>query len=225
MKIGALIPARSGSKGIPGKNFRELYLKELWGWTWEAARDSNIFDKIIISTDKDRTFPDSIYSSGTIVDTDRPPKLSDDTASCDEVLCYYKDVFSAIDVWCLLVPTSPLRTAEDIKNAISIFLQYNYDSLVSVNKADYAGDHMYWKKDIGKPNAVASYNYLKRLNRQDIEGQSRENGAIYITKKEILEQHKCRIGGNIGLYEMPRERSFEIDDEIDWQICEMLKGK
>jgi len=224
MKIAALIPARAGSKGVPGKNFKDFCGKPLWEWTWKAAIDSKIFDEIIVSTDQNAyRFPDIVFED-TFIDVHRPAKLSDDNASLDDVLCYYKNIYARIDTWCLLVPTSPLRTAEDIKNAFEIFNDNNYDSLVSVNKADYAGDHMYWKKNNnGVLDSFPLYDYRNRMNRQDVNDKYRENGSIYITKKHILKNTRCRIGGNIGLYLMPKERSFEIDDKIDWRICEMLR--
>lgn len=216
MKVAALIPARSGSKGIPNKNFKEFCGAPLWLWTDRAARDSGIFDEIFLSTDEDR-----------------PPELCTDSASLDDVLVYYQHEHPDVDLWCLLQPTSPLRTADDIKAAYQMMLEKEpngddakYDSLVSV----YSDPMLGWiANSVGIPGveeaqAIATYRVNKRPNRQDRKDWYKENGAIYFTRKYVIEHAKCRLHGFIGLYVMPKERSIEIDDMVDWDIAEYMMG-
>jgi len=221
MITAALIPCRTGSKGIPNKNFRDLKGKPLWQWTYEAAVKSKLFDKIILSSDggfTDAQFPDTV-----IVDNQRPEELATDAANLDNLLCHYANVHPDVLRWCLLQPTSPLRTAKDIQKAHKMIESGKYDSVVSVTP----GTCMYWVKEAveahGKAQHVCLYHYHLRPNRQERMGKwFQENGAVYFTNRYVLESTGVRLGGQIGLSVMPKERSFEIDDEVDWKICEML---
>lgn len=220
MITAALIPCRTGSKGIPNKNFRELKGKSLWKWTLDAALKSEIFDKIILSSDGGFN---KEWGAQIIIDNERPAEFSTDEANLDNLLCYYANQYPDVLRWCLLQPTSPLRTAKDIQKAHKMMDGGKYDSVVSVTP----GTCMYWVKDAveahGKAQHVALYHYHLRPNRQErVKKWFQENGAVYFTNRYVLEQTGVRLGGQIGLYSMPKERSFEIDDPIDWKICEMM---
>jgi len=232
MKVAALIPCRIGSKGIPNKNFRDFAGKPLWEWTDEAAKKSNVFDLIIRSTDGGFLMSDTgiiISEAGKTVDywndNARPSQLSTDEATLDALLIYYAEKHPEIDLWCLLQPTSPLRTAEDIKEAYKIIKGSKYDSLVSVTP----NPGMFWVDNAaglkGNTYPIATYHLHKRPNRQDRKDWYMENGAIYFTKKHVLSQMGCRLGGVIALYSMPQERSFEIDTPLDWDIAEYVAMK
>jgi len=223
MKTAALIPCRTGSKGIPQKNFREIAGKPLWKWTMDAAVKSGVFETIILSSDGG--FEDIKSGNGIVVDNKRPVKFSDDVASLDSLLVYYLEKFPDVELWCLLQPTSPLRTAADIKKAFKKINGKKYDSLVSVTQ----NPCMFWiEKAVGmreKDYCIATYHVAKRPNRQDRKEWNMENGAIYFTKKYVFEHCGARLGGCVGLYKMPKERSFEIDDETDWDIAEYFLGR
>lgn len=197
MRIAALIPCRSGSKGIPGKNFKELHGKPLWKWTYQAAKESGVFETIIVSRD-----------------ADRPEELCNDSASLDDVLWFYAQKHPDIDAWCLLQPTSPLRTDRDIRDAS--YLIEDYDSVVSVTSV---GDK-YWMKI--PSDIISLYNPECRLNRQDPKTDVLlyENGAIYFCRRWLLDEKTCRIGGRVGFYQMPEERSYQIDTPFDWKVVE-----
>jgi len=219
--IGALIPCRTGSKGIPNKNFKPFLDKPLFRWTLEAAIKSLLFDKIILSSNGG--FQNLEPSGNLIVDNERPPELSDDKASLDDVLNHYANVYPEVKVWVLLQVTSPLRTGKDIRKAYELMQKKQFDSVVSVTP----GTCMYWVKNAvevhGKPAHIATYHIHKRPNRQEREKEwFLENGAIYVTPRYILEYTGCRLGGQIGLYVMPKNKSIEIDDSIDWKCAEMI---
>lgn len=218
MKVGALIPCRSGSKGIPFKNFKMFCGKPLYWWTLDAAKDTGIFDKIILSSDGGfDPMPD-----GVIVDNNRPAEFATDEARLDPLLLHYALLHEDIDLWCLLQPTSPLRRAEDIMRSYEMAAPDTYDSIVSV----YPEKGFYWVKDAvefdGRKMAVATYHTDKRPNRDQRAAWFAENGAIYWTKKYAVKHSGIRCGGEVGLYVMTRENSLEIDDELDWRICEMV---
>lgn len=231
MKVAALIPARKGSKGIPNKNFKYFCGKPLWQWSLDAALDSGIFSTIIVSSDNEDLKFCSITDEKLIIDYKRPAHLSTDEATLDLLLCHYMIQMPDVDVWCLLQPTSPLRTSEDIKKAYDVLnepdeqMEYKYESIVSV----YPHSVFAWIKnsvgipgDDNNPQPLATYHYTKRPNRQNRKDWFLENGAIYFTRTYILKTFHSRLHGTIGLYEMPKERSVEIDDPFDWQLCEWL---
>ena len=222
MKLAALIPCRKGSKGIPDKNFKELCGKPLWKWTLDEAIKSGIFDKIILSSDGG--FKES-FNGKVILDNDRPSELATDIATTDQVLTYYSLKYPEVKIWCILQATSPLRIAEDIKKAYNIIKLPKYDSLVSVtqNPGMLWIDNSVGYKDSIYP--VATYHIHKRPMRQDRKDWYMENGAIYFTKKYVIDQMGARLGGKIALYPMPQERSLEIDSEFDWKIAEFVSGK
>lgn len=230
MKTAALIPCRKGSKGIPGKNFKKFNGIPLYEWTLKAAVESGVFDLIILSSDGGLVNSDGetlvpVRGSRVAIDNERPHEFATDKASLDELLVHYAAEHEGYDLWSILQPTSPLRTAEDIKKAHKMVSYKKYDSLVSVTP----GTCMYWVKDAvgvkGENLPIATYHIHKRPNRQDRTGWFRENGAIYFTKFYTIDQTRCRLGGKIALFEMPPDRSLEIDSPLDWKICEFVGGE
>lgn len=226
MKICALIPCRQGSKGIKGKNTKKLlHGKPLWRWSAEVALEAGIFDKIIVSTDGSLTQDDLPVE----FDYHRPEELSTSEARLDDVILHYQACSlidqESFDMWCLLQPTSPLRLVEDILGAYKMAQQEKYDSVVSVYPHPILG----WvDKAIvihKQKEPIALYHYNNRPNRQHRKSWFLENGAVYFTKTYVLDMFKCRLGGSIGLYKMPRWRSPEIDDIHDWELCEWLMAK
>lgn len=222
MKVGALIPCRAGSKGIPGKNFKVFNDKPLVEWTINAATESNLFSKIIVSSDGGAG--DIVLRAGDVdvLDNERPEQFSTDDARLDPLLWYYAEHYQDIEMWCLLQPTSPLRTAQDIKASFKMAKGDKYDSVVSVTP----DPGFLWIANAvgakGRNYAISTYHAHKRPNRQEREDWYKENGAIYWMKRYVLEKMQCRLGGNVGLYVMPKERSLEIDDPLDWFITESV---
>jgi CMP-N,N'-diacetyllegionaminic acid synthase len=222
MKAGALIPCRKGSKGIPGKNFKLFNGKPLVEWTIDAAQKSDIFSKIIVSSDGGARHIVLREGDVDVLDNRREKQFSTDDARLDPLLWYYADQYPDIELWCLLQPTSPLRGVKDIKAAYRMAKGNKYDSVVSVTPDSvmcWIADAVGMKK---KNFPIATYHPHKRPNRQDRQDWYRENGAIYFTKRYVLEQMRCRLGGTIGLYVMPPERSLELDIPLDWFIAEKV---
>jgi CMP-N-acetylneuraminic acid synthetase len=212
MRIGAIIPCKKGSVGVPDKNFKRLCGKVMWMWTLNAAANSQLFDLVVVSSNGGLKYS-GIQGKLYLNNEEVIPDI--DVSSLDALCKMYAEQFPDIDVWCLLQPTSPLRTYEDI---IGTFDKMdNCDSVFTVTSV---GDK-YWSFDGMKPKAF--YNPMDRLMRQNpmTNVLYYENGAIYFfTREQIMSG--SRIGGRIGMYQMPQERSVQIDSPVDWKLCELL---
>ena len=213
MEIISIIPARGGSKGIPLKNLKLLNGKHLLDYSVEASLKSKLINRTIVSTDNYKIFRRAERLGTDVIQ--RPKQLATDSASIESTIEHCLDYLRRKedyipDIIVLLQNTSPLRTVKHIDEAIKIFLKSKYDSMLS----GYNSHHFLWK--IKNEKAVPiNYNPKKRPNRQQVNNQFVENGAIYITKYRAFKENKCRISGKIGIYEMPEEMSIDIDTKSD----------
>lgn len=219
----AIIPARGGSKGLPGKNVKLLQGKPLIAYTIEAALQSKEVDRVIISTD-DIKIAEIAKSYGAEVPFMRPDELAGDDAKSIDVYNYTiarleKEEGISIGAVIILQPTSPLRTAKHIDEAIQSFIVRKADSVISYCQEDHP---VFWHKFIteeGKFEDVFSGNYQK--NRQDIRPTFYPNGSIYIFKKEVLSKGDY-YNENSYVYLMDKKVSVDIDTIEDFQFCEYL---
>ena len=218
LKIIAIIPARGGSKGVRRKNIKALAGKPLIGYTIEAALKSKVFDRVVVSTEDEEIAEIAVrYGAEVII---RPAVLATDTAPTEPVtehaVTYLeKGEDYKPDIIVLLQATSPFRNSKHIKEAMNEFLRNDYDSLLSV-----CPSHAFIWRLTGNEASPINYDFKNRPRKQDMLPEYRENGAIYITKHEILMKEHNRLGGKIGLYVMSEEDSLEIDRELDFWICE-----
>jgi len=216
----AFIPARKGSKGLPGKNKKLFCGKPLIQWSIDQALESGCFDHVVVSSDDEDVIEIAKnYNSKKVIAHVRHEKLAQDDTVIDEVLYdFFARPEHECDVVCLLNPTSPLRLPEDISKMFKYIKMKKYWSVVSVQWCDFIG----W---VGKPTnkgPICSYNLSKRPNRQTRDDYFLENGSIFWFEHRILMAYGNMIGNpnKVKLYEMPRERSFEIDNEFDFWIAE-----
>lgn len=221
----AIIPARGGSKGLPGKNIRPLLGKELIIYTIDAAKQSKYIDDIIISTDNSN-IADLCVKHGAICPFLRPQELATDQSLAIDNYIYTinrlkNDYGYEINDFIVLQPTSPLRTAFDIDNAIQLYFSKKADSVIS-----YTQEHhpISWHKYIDNNGKFIDIfeNHLK--NRQEIRTSYYPNGAIYIFKYDMILQHKY-YSKNSYAYIMPRNRSVDIDTIDDFEYAEFLLRK
>jgi len=212
-EIVALIPLRGGSKSIPFKNIKYIAGKPLCLWVLEAAGCSKLIDRVYVSTDSNKIIDVVSASSLPVKILKRDPSLATDTASTESVMLDFMNKLY-FDIIVTIQATSPLTGTEDIDSAINYFLDNDFDSLLTGTRVK----KFFWSDD-SKP---VNYNPVRRPRRQDFNGWIMENGAFYITKRSILENQKCRLGGRIGIYEMHPEASFEIDEPMDWKIVENI---
>jgi len=225
LKIIAIIPARGGSKGIPRKNIKLLNDKPLIAYSIEAALKSRRVNRVIVSTE-DREIAEISKRYGAEV-IDRPKELArDDSPTIDAILhalgLLEKSEYIP-DVVVLLQPTSPLRNAEDIDNAIELFLSNDCESVVSVCEIERSP---YWsfKIENGYLKPIFGGNYVK-MRRQDLPKAYMPNGAIYIATPETLRKYKSFYCPKTVPYIMPLERSVDIDNEIDFMLAALIMKK
>lgn len=222
MKNLAVIPARSGSKGLHDKNIKEMIGKPLMAYSIEAALTSGIFDIVIVSTDSE-SYAEIGKQYGAEVPFLRSAEMSSDKAgSWDmvrEVLRNYRERGRSFDTVCLLQPTSPLRTAEDIRSAYKLFLDKGANAVVSICEADHSP---LWMNQL--PSNLLMDKFLtngRGTVRQNLGTYYRINGAIYIVGVEFINKADD-IYQNSFAYVMPRERSVDIDTLMDFKIAECL---
>ena len=222
-EIITLIPARVGSKGIPSKNLKMLNDKPLIVHSILDAKESIFVDQVYVSTDNPEIVEISQkYGAKTIM---RPLELANDTASSESALLHAlneienKGITPELIVF--LQCTSPIRTSQDIDQAIIQFKAENADSLLSVSPS-----HRFLLENIDGIGKPINYDYQSRPRRQDMKPQYVENGSIYIFKPWVLKELNNRLGGKISLFVMKEEASIDIDSLIDFKIAEFfLKGE
>jgi N-acylneuraminate cytidylyltransferase/CMP-N,N'-diacetyllegionaminic acid synthase len=223
--ILALIPARGGSKGLPRKNIRPLLGKPLIAWTIEQALASKYLDRVIVSTDSEEIAEIS-KKYGAEVPFMRPKKLAtDEVKSIDVVLHAVKwmeENDGSYDLLMLLQPTSPLRTVEDIDKAVELLFGKGAIAVVSVCKVDH---HPYWSNVLPEDGCMENFIRPEAINknRQGLPIFYRLNGAIYLAYCDYLKQEKTFFGDKTFAYIMPKERSIDIDEEIDFILAELLR--
>ena len=225
MKILAIIPARGGSKGLPGKNLRPLAGKPLLVWTVEQASASGSIDRVVVSTDCPK-IAEVAREAGADVPVLRPAHLAKDDTPTEPALLHMLDVLEhesyRPDAVMLLQRTSPVRRQDSLDRAVRRFLDTGADSLVGVVESHA----FFWSLPDGPEAAPrAQYDYRNRARRQEIPGDQhlfRENGSIYITRIETLRSEGNRLGGRIVLFEMDATEGFEVDSAVDFAVVETM---
>jgi len=219
-KVLGIIPARGGSKGVPRKNIREVAGKPLIAWTIEEAQKSRYIDRLILSSE-DQEIIRVAGQWGCEAPFVRPTELSaDDTPGIDPVLHALQEL-PDYDYIVLLQPTSPLRSVEDIDGCIEKGISSNSKSCVSVTEPEKNPYWMYLLDAEGKMRPFVDNEELV-LRRQDLPKVYALNGAVYVAEKEWLRQERSFLTRETLGYEMPQERSLDIDTELDLKVFEAL---
>ena len=221
MEIISIIPARGGSKGIPMKNLKLINGKPLLYYSINSSLNSKYISRTIVSSDHEKILKIAKKLGAEIIS--RPKKFSTDNATTESVISHSIEFLEKKekyhpDIIVLLQNTSPLRNSKHIDEAIKLFLKKKYDSLLSC----YPSHMFLWKKQNGT-GAPLNYDPKYRPMRQRFNNQFIENGAIYITKFSSFKKSKCRVSGKIGLYEMPKELSIDIDTRDDLKKINKMK--
>jgi len=223
----AIIPAREGSKGLPGKNILDFSGKPLISWSISNAINTNLFDSVIVSTDS-KEIADISEKAGATVPFLRPPELSNDNASIIEVanhawLNHLDSNNKPFDFVVLLQPTSPLRTSEDITKSVNLYLnnrKSNQDTLVSVTEIEKKyGWLMKTTKDSQYIDFIFDVN-INNPQRQSLENIFLPNGAIFITNGKNI------INGFYNKFSIPylmeNQYSIDIDSISDFKLAESI---
>jgi CMP-N,N'-diacetyllegionaminic acid synthase len=224
-RLIAIIPARGGSKGLPDKNIRILNGRPLMAHSIIHAQESGIFDEIFLSTDS-QEYANIAIQYGANVPFLRSDELASDSASTwdcvSEALEQYSVLGKEFDIIVVLQPTSPLRTAQDIVNAIKKMILTNADSVVSVCEADHSP---LWYNILPENKSLKGFvrPEIMAKTRQELPTYYRINGAIYaISTFYFLSAQNTIYDGNSFAYVMPKERSIDIDTLFDFSFAEYL---
>lgn len=226
MKILAIIPARGGSKRLPGKNIKKLNGKPLIAWTIEAALKSKYISDVIVSTD-DIEIANVSEEYGADVPFMRPQELSSDKATSIAVVEHAIN-FSKVnlskeyDFILLLQPTSPLRISKDIDNAIELLVRKKADSIVSMCECEHSP---LWSNTLPEDHNINDFDKeeIKNQRSQDLPTYYRYNGAIYLSRvNRLLKDKDFSFRSKSYAYIMPMNRSVDIDNELDFLQAEIL---
>ncbi len=222
-KILAIIPARSGSKGLKDKNIKNLNGKPLIAYTIEAALKSGVFKDVVVSTDSEE-YKKISEEYGAWVPFLRSKDLSKDTSSTNEVIkdviLKLKDAGKEYDALMILQPTSPLRDEEDIRNSENLLYEKKANSVVSMCECDHSP--LLTKALDGNMNLDGFLSDLKQTRRQDLKKIYRLNGAIYLIKVDYFLKYQDFYKENSYAYIMDKNKSIDIDNIYDFKLAEIL---
>jgi len=226
LKILAIVPARGGSKGVPGKNIKPLAGKPLIAYTIEHINASERIDRAILSTD-DEKIAEVARRYGLDVPFMRPAELATDEATSLEVVIHALDTLEErgerYDAVCLLQPTSPYRPAGAVDEAIALFEKERPDSLVSVRKIpDEYNPH--WAFEIDERNRLHIATGEKKIipRRQELPPAYHRDGAIYITSVACIRKKNSLLGDDIVAFPMETPVLINIDTPEDWEVAERV---
>ncbi|PWH86670.1 acylneuraminate cytidylyltransferase family protein [Brumimicrobium oceani] len=222
MKPLVVIPARGGSKGVPGKNIKELGGKPLIQHTIDAAKVVFSESQIIVSTDSEE-IRNKVIENGLQVPFLRPAELATDSAGTYEVLLHAINFMESKGIECdtliLLQPTSPFRTSEHIKEALSLY-HNDLDMVVSVKET--SSNPYFVLKEENQLGFLENSKEGNFTRRQDCPKVYELNGAIYIINIESLKKMKINEFTKVKKFVMDDISSHDIDTMLDWDIAEFL---
>jgi CMP-N-acetylneuraminic acid synthetase len=226
MRILGIIPARGGSKGVPKKNIKLLGGKPLVAYTIAAAKNAKGLTQLILSSDSDEIIK-TARDYGLEVPFKRPSNLATDESptilTITHALHYFKEKGVEFDAVCLLQVTNPFRTSELIDKAITQFEKAQTDSLVSVLEVPHQyNPHWVFEKN-PKGNLEISTGESEIISRrQDLPVSYYRDGAVYLTKTEVILNQKSLYGKSIAYILSDKETHVNIDTMEDWKKAETI---
>jgi CMP-N,N'-diacetyllegionaminic acid synthase len=218
MSVLAVIPARGGSKGIPHKNIFPLAGKPLIAWTIEAAKQSRFIDRLILSSEDNEVIRIA-RQWGCEVPFTRPVQLAQDETPGMEPVFHALEQCPGFDRIVLLQPTSPCRIGLDIDNCLEEMHAHQARAAVSVSESRC---HPAWTYRVETNGRMQPFLESAATRRQDLQPAYCLNGAVYVAACEWLIKNRSFIGDGTVAYEMPKERSVDIDDMLDIAIAGIL---
>ncbi len=220
----AVITARSGSKGLKDKNIKLLGDRPLLAYSIEAAKDSGMFEKIFVSTDSE-LYAETARQYGADVPFLRARAIAGDNASSwdavREAVQGYEKLGQRFDTVTLLQPTSPLRSAEDIRQGYQQFIEREADYVIGVCCTEHSP---LWCNTLPKDMSMDGFisKEIDEKPRQDLPDYYRINGALYIVRVSALGGVDDMYHQGCYAYVMPPERSIDIDTEFDFKVAELF---
>lgn len=225
-EVLAVIPARSGSKGLPDKNIKTLIDKPLIAWSIQQAKTSEHIDEFLVSTDS-RNYARIAEEYGAPAPFIRPDDLAQDDSPTSRVLAHAiewnRNRGRVFDLIVLLEPTSPIRKPNDVDNAIELFREYSEkaDSLVSVGEVEL--EHPFIVKDISDMQLSPFVEFNTSFHqRQQLPPAHFPYGVIYLSKVDTYEEEMSFYQDRTIPYEIERWQNYEIDDIYDFLCVERI---
>jgi N-acylneuraminate cytidylyltransferase len=225
MKILAIIPARGGSKGIPGKNIKLLGRKPLLAYTFNSAKQSHFLSKTILSSE-DAEIIEVAHSLGLEVPFERPSSLAQDHSSSIEVVqhavAFFESKGEQFDAVCLLQVTSPFRENGFVDKAIQTFIEKKVDALVSVLKVPHEYNP-HWTFEANHDGLLSIATGEKEIirRRQELPNAYFRDGSIYITKVDTIKKGSF-FGDSLAFIESNPDYYVNIDTMNDWEKAEKM---
>lgn len=221
-KVVAIITARGGSKGLPRKNILNINGIPMIAYTIMAAKESGVFDSVVVTTDDSEIKQVSINYGAEVID--RPTELATDNSSSLDAILHALEVLElsgkCFDYFFLLQPTSVLRSAQHIRNSWLRFEEHGFSgSMVSVVEAEHLPQKMLVDVN-GVIQPLLDWKYLT-MPRQNFPTAYRINGAIYCTSVNVFKQNRNLFEQPIFIYPMDRQSSIDIDSADD--VNEVLR--
>lgn len=222
----ALIPARGGSKGLPGKNIKNLCGKPLIAHTIGAALNASGIDRVVVTTDSEE-IAEIAKQYGAEVPFLRPKELAGDTSSAVDVYLHAVDFLQKesgqeIQKFMVLLPTAPLRGSENIEQALKEFYEKKAETLISMKEAETPVSWYYGMNEEGRVKNLGFDGQNAVKNRQVNNVYYIPNGAIYILDTRLLREKRTYYSDNTVAYLMSQEESVDIDCALDFKIAELL---
>jgi CMP-N,N'-diacetyllegionaminic acid synthase len=220
LNIMAIIPARAGSKGLAEKNIKYLGNRPLIAWTIDACRKSKYLDRVVLSSD-DKKIIEIAKKWGCDVPFVRPKELASDTATTLDVINHTLRHVHGYQYFVLLQPTSPLRTSEDIDMAIELCFKKNAKTCVSITESKPSS----WFVRVSESGFIIKSSDKLDCMRQAAVKNYLINGAIYVSEISNFLYSKSLVDSRTVAYEMPPERSIDIDTLLDFELAEFIINK
>lgn len=216
----AIIPARSGSKGLVNKNIKEINKIPLMAYTILNSICTNIFDDIVVSTDSEK-YAQIARNYGASVPFLRPDYLATDTATTYDLITYTLNELEKLkktyDYFVLLQPTSPLRDDKDIINAVDLLIDKNANAVVSVCEVNHPS---YLNVNLSEDKKLDGFSNIKR--HQDVKIEYKINGAIYICSMPYFFEFSDFYKENCFAFVMDKFKSIDIDDIYDFMFAQTI---
>jgi len=228
MSVLGIIPARGGSRRVKKKNIKMLAGHELIAWTIEEAKKAKSLDYFLVSTEDDEIAEVS-RRYGAPVPFKRPDDIAEDVDSSlvlmHSIEWYEEQMKKEVGYVVCLQPTSPFRSASDIDRCVQVAIKTNADTVLSVSQAH---QHPMWCFEMG-PNQVLSSYMNTKLEGDNLVWQKLPllfypNGAVYVTKRNVIMNTGRIYGDKLYGYMMPRERSIDLEEELDFIVASAMIG-
>jgi CMP-N,N'-diacetyllegionaminic acid synthase len=219
--ILGVIPARGGSKGLPGKNLFELEGKTLLEWTFSHAKGSQYLDRVVLSSE-DQAIQSAARQIGLEAPFSRPTRLAmDDSSSIDVIRHALVSLDTHYDFVVLLQVTSPLRTSIDIDRCVELCIENSAPACISVVKSEMPPELLFTITDNHLLHK-SRYRSPLKARRQERDQYFFPNGAVYVANSRWIMQEPHFISDQTLAYVMPKTRSFDLDEIEDWELIRKL---